>query len=172
MKNVRLGERVRTILWRTSGKSRDGRSAEAMKNFRIHRPPGHGRNMPPELGHRHFRHPEGGDMCWLHDEQRILCRKSGLLWPPGALLEEGSFKVRQNEAPSLATAHSARGQKKHMTSFLKNVLLRPRGGSEGRKSRSYSHQARFRSPKKNREQQKLVLSGHRFSAAGSKIIFS
>ena len=50
-------------LLRISGKGRDERSAQTMKNLRINRPRAHGGKRPPELAHRHFGHP-GGGICF------------------------------------------------------------------------------------------------------------
>ena len=47
-------------LMRMSGKGRDERSAQSMKNSRIDRETAHGGKRPPELEHRHFGQPEGG----------------------------------------------------------------------------------------------------------------
>ena len=47
-------------LLRMSGKGRDERSAETMKQLRLNRPRAHGGKRPPELARRHFGHREGG----------------------------------------------------------------------------------------------------------------
>ena len=47
-------------LMRMSGKGRDERSAQSMKNPRVDRETAHGGKRPPELEHRHFGQPEGG----------------------------------------------------------------------------------------------------------------
>ena len=65
-------------LLRISGKGRDERSAQTMKNLRINRPRAHGGKRPPELAHRHFGHP-GGGFDLFQGGQRNFLRKSGLL---------------------------------------------------------------------------------------------
>ena len=100
-------------LLRISGKGRDERSAQTMKNLRINRQRAHGGKRPPELAHRHFGHP-GGDLIFFQDEQRIFFRKSGLLHAQGTLLEGGIFKLWQNGAQSYTTAQLGRGEKKKM----------------------------------------------------------
>ena len=114
MKKVRLQDHASIILLRTSGKGQDDRSAQAMKILKINRSRARKGKRPPEFAHRHFRHPEGGDMFWFQDEQRILFRKKGLLYAPGALLEGGIFGVCRNEAQSYTAAQLGRGEKKKM----------------------------------------------------------
>ena len=60
MKKISWQDQDDMNLMRMSGKGRDERSAQSMKNSKIDRETAHGGKRPPEFEHRHFGQPEGG----------------------------------------------------------------------------------------------------------------
>ena len=97
-------------LLRISGKGRDERSAQTMKNLRINRPRAHGGKRPPELAHRHFGHP-GGGLIFFKMSRGSFLEKVGFYTHKGDFLKE-AFSSCGKMKPRATPQHNLEEVKK------------------------------------------------------------